>query len=101
MAQSASEPLKYAMQNIENLKKDIEKIKKRNKTVETDKAWEVSWTRRFFILVFTYLSIGIYLRVVQIERPWINAIIPALAFLLSTLTLPYIKKIWTKKYANN
>ena len=86
---------------MQNIKKEIQLIKKRNKAVEVNKDWEVSWTRRCLIVVFTYLSIGIYLRVVEIEKPWINAIIPALAFLLSTLTLPYIKKIWIKKYGNN
>ena len=86
---------------MQNIEKEIQLIKKRNKDVETDKAWEVSWTRRCLIIIFTYLSIGTYLRVVEIEKPWINAIIPALAFLLSTLTLPYIKKIWVKKYGND
>jgi hypothetical protein len=81
---------------MQNIEKEIEVIKKRNKAVEIDKAWEISWTRRVFVVIFTYLSIGIYLWVVGIERPWINAIIPAIAFLLSTLTLPYIKNIWIK-----
>lgn len=93
-----TELFKFIMQNIE---KEIQLIKKRNKNVETDKAWEISWTRRCLIIVFTYLSIGIYLRVAEIEKPWINAIIPALAFLLSTITLPYIKKIWIKKHGND
>ena len=33
------------MENQE-LEKEIEQIKERNKRVELDKAWETSWTRR-------------------------------------------------------
>ena len=32
-----------------NLEKEIESIKKRNKRVELDKAWETSWTRKICI----------------------------------------------------
>lgn len=79
------------------MKKEIQSIKERNKRVEQNKAWEVSWTRRGILTIFTYLAIGIYLRVVNIPRPWINAIVPAIAFMLSTLTLPWFKKIWLEK----
>ena len=39
---------------MEELKNRIEKIEKRNKSVETDKAWETSWTRR--ICFYTFIS---------------------------------------------
>ena len=80
--------------------KDIEtrlkKIEDRNKKVETDKAWETSWARRLLLILFTYLSIGFYLNAIQIPNAWLNAIVPAIGFLLSTLTLPYFKRIWIK-----
>ena len=31
-----------------DLNKEIEEIKKRNKRVELDKAWETSWTRKIW-----------------------------------------------------
>lgn len=83
---------------IENLKREIGEIKKRNISVETDKAWEVSWFRRVLIAIFTYLSISIYLRAIEIDRPWLNAIVPTVGFLLSTLTLPWFKKTWARRY---
>ena len=76
------------------IKKEIKEIKERNKKVELDKAWETSFMRRGLLIIFTYLAIGIYLRAINIERPWLNAIVPAVAFMLSTLTLPYFKKLW-------
>jgi len=64
--------------------------------VEIDKAWEISWTRRILLSAFTYLSIGVYLWAVKIEYPWLNAIVPATAFMISTLTMPFFKKLWSK-----
>jgi len=81
---------------LESLNKEIEKIKERNKKVEIDKAWETSKTRRFLLAIFTYLAIGFYLQAIKIDRPWLNAIVPSIGFLLSTLTLPFFKEVWKK-----
>lgn len=82
------------MNALANLEKRISLIEVRNKRVEIDKAWETSLTRRFSVAVFTYLSIGIYLYAIGVNEPWLNAIVPTVGFLLSTLTLPFIKKFW-------
>jgi len=82
-----------------NLEQKIQQIEERNKKVEADKAWETSWTRRLFLTSFTYLAIGIYLWAIEISRPWLNAIVPAVAFMLSTLTMPFFKRLWLRKNA--
>jgi len=87
------------MVSFSDLEKRIIKIEERNKRVEKDKDWEVSFTRRFLLIVFTYLAIGIYLKSINIPNPWLSAIVPAIAFWLSTLTLPYFKKVW-ERYIN-
>lgn len=84
------------MTNIQKLEKEIELLKARNRRVEMDKLWETSYTRRFLIAVFTFLSIGIYMWTIGIDRPWLNAIIPTLGFTLSTLSLPWFKEVWKK-----
>jgi hypothetical protein len=84
------------MAEIEEIKKEIELIKERNRKVEGDKRWEVSYTRRGLLILFTYLAIGFYLQAINISMPWLNAIVPAVAFLLSTLTMPFFKKMWLK-----
>ena len=81
---------------MDSLETRVEKIEIRNAKVEADKAWEASWTRRLLLMLFTCLAIGVYLAVIKIERPWINAIVPAVAFMLSTLTMPFFKKWWLK-----
>jgi hypothetical protein len=81
---------------IEKLEKEIGEIKERNKRVEIDKAWETSYTRRILLVLFTYIAVGAYLRAINVSRPWLNAIVPAFAFMLSTLTLPVFKNLWEK-----
>lgn len=72
----------------------LDRIERRNKRVELDKSLETSYTRR--CLLFTYFAIGIYLWAIDIPRPWLNAIVPAVAFMLSTLTIPFFRSIWEK-----
>lgn len=86
------------MNNIKKLEERIEKIERRNKKVEIDKAWETSYTRKIILVIFTYLSISLYMKAINVLNPWLNAIIPSFGFLLSTLTLPFFKKIWIEKF---
>ncbi len=82
----------------DSLEKRIEKIEERNARVEADKAWEQSNARKILISIFTYLAIGIYFSYIGITNAWLNAVVPTIAFLLSTLTLPIFKKLWTKYF---
>lgn len=81
-----------------NIEKEIEQLKERNRKVEADKAWETSFTRRALITSFTYLAIVLYLNVINVPSPWLNAIVPAIGFMLSTLTMPFFKNLWLKYY---
>lgn len=76
------------------IKKEIESIKERNWRVEADKAWETSFTRRSIIFVLTYMIIGFFLTLIKAPSPWLNAIVPTVGFMLSTLLLSPIKKYW-------
>jgi len=84
------------MPTLSNLQKRIETIEKRNAQVEKDKAWEVSVFRKVVLMIFTYLSIGLYMYAIDIAKPWLNAIIPTIGYYLSTLTLPFIKSVWLR-----
>jgi len=82
--------------NLEEISQELEKIKARNKKVERDKFWEWSISRKLLLMIFTYLALGIYMQAIHIYKPRLNAIIPTIWFLLSTLTLPRFKKLRTK-----
>jgi hypothetical protein len=81
-------------ETIQNLQKEIELLKQRNLKVESDKAWEVSWTRRIFIIVSTYIVASIWLIIIHDSFPLLKAFVPAAGYTLSTLSLPFIKKLW-------
>jgi hypothetical protein len=74
--------------------KSIEDILKRNARVELDKAWETSLTRRFIIAAITYLTAASFLKLIGNEAYFINALVPVGGYLLSTLSLPFIKTWW-------
>jgi hypothetical protein len=80
------------------MKEEIELIKQRNKRVEIDKAWEISKTRKVIIAIMTYIIVVIFLLTIRAPYPFLNALIPAIGFVLSTLTLPIIKKQWVKRH---
>lgn len=87
-------------QKLKDLERRVNKIEERNKEVETDKAWETSWARKIILALFTFLSISIYLNAIGVDNPGLNAIVPAIGFTLSTLTLPWFKRIWVRMKKN-
>ncbi len=72
----------------------ISEILERNTRVEIDKAWEVSYTRKVIIACITYLTAATFLKLIGNDAPLINALVPVGGYLLSTLSLPYIKNLW-------
>lgn len=83
---------------IEDLKKEIESIKERNKRVELDKRWETSWTRKICICILTYIVVIIYSYVVRnYDNILLSSLVPVIGFTLSTLSLRYVRKIWENK----
>ncbi len=83
--------------NMENLEQKIQKIEERNRRVELDKAWETSFTRRGFIALATYIVASIWLIMIHESAPWLKAFVPTGGYILSTLSLPFIKKWWSEK----
>ena len=82
------------MVTIQDLEKEIEKIKERNRRVEREKSWETSWTRRAIISLLTYLVVSLFFVFAGVPNPFINSIVPAVAFILSTVSLGFCKKFW-------
>ena len=84
------------MVTLQKLEQEVIKIHERNKRVETEKAWETSWTRKLMIAVLTYCVISILFIFLGAPNPLKNAVVPSIAFILSTLSAPLIKRFWTK-----
>ena len=83
---------------MKELEQRIAKIEKRNKRVETDKAWETSWTRRMYIMVLTYLVVVAYSYIIrECDNILLSSLVPVLGFLLSTLSVKAVRRLWEKK----
>ena len=86
------------MNEIDQIKKDIQEIKERNARVEGDKAWETSLFRKVLIAILTYIVIVIFFLFAGFLKPFLNAIVPTLGFILSTASILFFKKFWIKKH---
>ena len=84
------------MENNE-ITKEIELIKERNKKVELDKAWETSLTRKLCICILTYAVVVIYSHLInKISNVWLSSLVPVIGFTLSTLSLKLVRNVWEK-----
>ena len=83
---------------MEELKKELEEIKLRNKRVELDKKWETSYTRKVCICVLTYIVVLIYSNMInKSNNIFLSSLVPVIGFFLSTLSLKLVRKLWEKK----
>lgn len=83
---------------MEELKKEIEEIKERNKRVELDKKWETSVTRKVCIAVLTYIVVICYTTLIsKVSNVFLTSLVPVIGFTLSTLSLKAVRKVWEKK----
>ena len=84
------------------LEERIKQIEERNKRVELDKRWETSWSRKICIMILTYIIVIIYSYLVRnYDNILFSSIVPVIGFILSTLSLKLIRKIWELKIKTN
>lgn len=80
-----------------NIEEEIKKIQERNKRVEKDKEWETSSVRKVCIMILTYIVVIIYSYVIKkYDNILLSSLVPVIGFLLSTLSLKFVRKIWEK-----
>jgi hypothetical protein len=75
----------------------IQIVEARNAKVEQDKAWETSMTRKVTIAILTYVIIVLFFLAAELPKPFINPIVPTVGFILSTLSMKFVRTIWGKK----
>ncbi len=84
------------MTTLKQLEEEINAIKERNRRVEADKAWELSWARKLVIAIMTYIFVYFFFLVARLPDPFFNSIVATTGFILSTLTIPFFKNFWLK-----
>jgi hypothetical protein len=75
----------------------LEAIEARNDRVTAEKAWETSFIRRGLIAGITYVCAIILLNILGHEDAWKHAFVPVMGYLLSTFSLPPLKKLWIEQ----
>ena len=81
-------------ERIARLEKEIEVLKERNRRVEAEKGWETSAFRISVIAAITYGVAAIVLLAIGVERYLATALVPTLGYVLSTLSVPALKRWW-------
>jgi hypothetical protein len=81
----------------DDLQATLAAILERNARVEQDKAWEGSWARRCTIALLTYATSAAFLWFTTSANPLLGALFPPTGYLLSTLSLPFIRRWWLRR----
>ena len=81
-----------------DINQELTALKQRNRRVEADKAWETSRTRIISIAVITYLAAALVLYYIGVKNFLQSALIPTGGFILSTQSLPLLKRWWIKNF---
>ncbi len=82
---------------LSDIEKRVSQTEERNKRVEKDKAWETSLVRRVFITISTYILVVIFLHTIKAEKPFFGAIVPSVAYFISTASIGILKSWWLEK----
>jgi len=84
-------------QEMTDLSKRIAVIEERNRRVETDKAWEVSYFRVLTLSLLIYLAASFVLYSLGDSNFYLNALVPGIGYFLSMRSLPFVKRWWIRK----
>ncbi len=89
-----SESLENRITKIETT---LAEIQARNQKVERDKAWETSLARRSLLFLTTYILTALVFYLIGVENFLANALVPSIAYFLSTLAVPRLKRHWLSR----
>ena len=80
------------MASLDELERRIASVEERNRRVELDKSWETSLSRKIVVAILTYFVVVLFFIFAGLPNPLYASIVPTIAYLVSTLTLPFFKK---------
>ena len=83
---------------INDIESKIDAIVERNRRVEAHKSWETSRTRLCAVTTVTYVTMVLVFTVLGSGHPIADALVPTTGFFLSTLSLPFVRRVWERKF---
>lgn len=85
-------------ERFEHIGEAVERMQERNARVEADKAWETSMFRIGTISAITYISVAAVLYLIGVPNYLFSAVVPVIGYILSTQSLPILKRLWLKNH---
>jgi len=85
-------------ERLETLEAEVRALKERNARVEAEKAWETSYTRTFSVASVTYVVAALVLYSIGVENFFLGALVPAVGYILSTQSLPAVRRWWIRTF---
>ncbi len=95
----AHEQTETTEQRLAAVEMAMREVLARNQRVERHKAWETSRTRLLSVTLVTYITMIFVFVVLGSVQPMFDALVPTTGFFLSTLSLPFVRRLW-ERYAN-
>jgi hypothetical protein len=81
---------------LSKIEQAIQSLNERNIRVEAEKSWEVSFFRKALITIITYVIASLVLYIIGAQNFFLSALIPTVGYILSTQSLPVIKRWWIR-----
>jgi len=79
------------------LEEQMRGVHARNQRVELHKSWETSWARVISLTLITYVTMILVFYMLGRNDPLVQALVPTAGFFLSTLPLPFVRRVWEKR----
>jgi hypothetical protein len=95
-----SRPLDDIARRLTEVEAELQAIRQRNKRVESEKAWEQSWFRVGWIVFLTYVLTAAVFWLIGVHYFMLNALVPTLGYVLSTQSLPFVRRWWLRRYVH-
>jgi hypothetical protein len=86
--------MEMVMDQTPTIEERLRRIEERNHKVSADKAWETSWFRILTIAAITYVVALVLLSALHADRVFLSACVPVAGYILSTQSLPMLKRWW-------
>ncbi len=88
------------LERVRALEAAMEELRDRNRRVEREKGWETSLTRKLLLSGLTYGITTLVFWKIAVPDPLANALIPTTGYIISTLSIPWAKRLWVARQAN-
>lgn len=90
--------LKSLDERVSHLEETVERIRLSGKYSNLQKNWENSRIRVITVAVSMYVLTLTFMLILQVQNPIVSALLPTVGYMLSTNSIPLVRRIWVRNY---